>query len=98
MIVNGGGVKCWGDNNFGQLGIGSIIQQNSPVDVDLGPGVWALVFRVPCMKAHMCQVWKRMRDIVCGWNMTGPALRLGRGRGARGAESLGGEKCFFQRG
>jgi alpha-tubulin suppressor-like RCC1 family protein len=33
VLVTGGGVKCWGDNQWGQLGIGSIVQQNSPVNV-----------------------------------------------------------------
>ncbi len=32
-IVEGGGVKCWGYNRNGQLGIGSDTQQTSPVDV-----------------------------------------------------------------
>ena len=40
MLVTGGNVKCWGDNSKGQLGDGSIIQQNSPVDVSLGLGVY----------------------------------------------------------
>jgi alpha-tubulin suppressor-like RCC1 family protein len=33
IIANGGGVKCWGWNGYGQLGIGSSIQQLSPKDV-----------------------------------------------------------------
>ena len=39
VIVSGGGVKCWGYNGYGQLGIGSSSTQYSPVDVSLGSGV-----------------------------------------------------------
>jgi hypothetical protein len=35
VIEAGGGVKCWGANGFGQLGIGSTTFQTSPV---AGPG------------------------------------------------------------
>jgi hypothetical protein len=40
VIVTGGGVKCWGRNNYGQLGIGETYQQprNIPMDVSLGSG------------------------------------------------------------
>ena len=43
-IVTGGGVKCWGLNYYGQLGIGASwesggsLNLNSPVDVDGADG------------------------------------------------------------
>ena len=33
-----GSLGCWGDNTYGQLGVGSTIQHNSPVAVSLGAG------------------------------------------------------------
>jgi hypothetical protein len=33
VIATGGGVKCWGDNRYGQLGIGSYESRNQPSDV-----------------------------------------------------------------
>ena len=38
LVVKGGGVKCWGANGHGQLGIGRTSDQYYLVDVDLGPG------------------------------------------------------------
>ena len=38
-VVTDGGVKCWGDNYYGQLGVGGTDQKNSPVVVNLGTGI-----------------------------------------------------------
>ena len=35
-VNSSGGLWCWGDNTYGQLGIESPLQQNSPVAVSLG--------------------------------------------------------------
>ncbi len=41
-VTNADGVKCWGDNGFGQLGDGTLIVQRTPVDV-----AWPQVLYLP---------------------------------------------------
>ena len=36
VLLNDGAVRCWGSNEFGQLGDGTTIERTSPVPVELG--------------------------------------------------------------
>lgn len=50
-ITEAGGVKCWGANDFGQLGDGTTIARRSPVDVS---GLSGSIVAVVAGYAHSC--------------------------------------------
>ena len=53
-VLDDGTLKCWGHNNYGQLGIGSTTQQTTPQTVDLGTGRTAV--SVSSGSSHTCAV------------------------------------------
>jgi len=67
-LTNGGGVKCWGGNYFGQLGTGSIAQHPTPVDVS---GLTSGVIGITAGYAHTCAVTNGGGAKCWGYNATG---------------------------
>ena len=50
-ITTGGAVKCWGRNNFGQLGDGSVVDKNEPTNV---PSLTSGIVAVAAGASHTC--------------------------------------------
>ena len=56
---------CWGRNNFGQVGDNSTENRISPVNIDLGSGVYAVA--VSAGEHHTCAV-THLGDVMCWGN------------------------------
>jgi cysteine-rich repeat protein len=52
--VGAGNVRCWGTNDYGQLGYGNMTQLSAPLTIDLNLGALALFVRVG--EDHNCAV------------------------------------------
>ncbi|HLE10025.1 MAG: hypothetical protein A2504_00755 [Bdellovibrionales bacterium RIFOXYD12_FULL_39_22] len=63
--VIGGGVKCWGENEQGQLGIGSAVDKNYASEViNLSAGSYA--YKIAVGEAHACAYLNSMSDPMPG--------------------------------
>ena len=68
-VFDDGSVRCWGSNEFGQLGDGTTIERTTAVTVDLGQGVSAL--GISSGESHTCAVLND-RSVKCwGQNSNG---------------------------
>ena len=52
ILLDDGDVRCWGSNEFGQLGDGTKIERTSPVPVDLGKGALS----ISSGESHTCAI------------------------------------------
>jgi alpha-tubulin suppressor-like RCC1 family protein len=78
-LTSGGGVKCWGRNYEGQLGVGTVVNAASPVDVT---GLSSGVARLSCGERHTCAVTSG-GGVKC-WGSNGSA-QLGDGTTTNGS-------------
>lgn len=67
-VTEAGGVKCWGANNFGQLGDGTAIDRRTAVDVS---GLSSSIIAVAVGDGHSCALTKTGAVQCWGLNSSG---------------------------
>ena len=67
-ITSSGGVKCWGDNTYGQLGDGTTTSRTAPSDV---AGLTSGVSAISVGSQHTCATTTSGAVKCWGWNLHG---------------------------
>lgn len=67
-LTTSGGVKCWGNNGSGQLGLSNTLQQLAPVDV---PGLTTGFQAIAAGSSHSCALSSSGRARCWGYNGDG---------------------------
>jgi alpha-tubulin suppressor-like RCC1 family protein len=67
-VTDAGGVKCWGNNHYGQLGDGTTVDRMSPVDVF---GLYSGVATVTVGDFHSCALLTSGALKCWGYNLSG---------------------------
>ena len=92
-IFDDGSVRCWGSNEFGQLGDGTTIERTTPVSVDLGGGS---ALGISSGESHTCAVLNDNSVKCWGLNSNG---QLGDGtttdRSSPTLTDMGGEEVLL---